>query len=58
MPSRGPDGRMRGMESSPHIYVDCDVPEGMTLTEWRRSQCAAARGARRPRLWRRLLSLA
>ncbi len=57
MPTPHPGWSHGGMESSPHIYVDCDVPEGMTLTEWRRSQCAAARGARRPRLWRRLLAL-
>ena len=58
MPSGDPGGRMRCMEPSPHIYVDCEVPEGMTLTEWRRSQCAALRGLRRPPLWRRLLALA
>ena len=41
------------MESSPHIYVECDIPPGMTLTEWRRSQ--VTRTGRRPRRWRRLL---
>ena len=55
MPSRDPGGRMRLMKTSPHIYVDCDVPEGMTLTEWRRSQCAGR--ARKAPLWRRLLAL-
>ncbi len=54
MPSRVPDGRMTLMNTSPHIYVDCDVPEGMTLTEWRRSQAAAS--ARKAPLWRRLLA--
>lgn len=46
---------MSVMESTPHIYIECDVPEGMTLTEWRRSQCAERTGRRRP-LWRRLLA--
>jgi len=23
---------------APHIYVDCDVPDGLTLAEWRRSR--------------------
>ena len=39
--------------TTPHIYIDCDIPEGMTLCEWRRSQCAGRR-ARRP-FWRRLI---
>lgn len=37
--------------SAPHVYVDCDVPEGQTLAEYR--------AARRPckRSWlRRLLA--
>ena len=46
---------MRAMQTSPHIYVECDIPDGMTLTEWRRSQ--SARTGRRPRLWRRLLAI-
>ena len=46
---------MTTMETSPHIYVECDIPAGMTLTEWRRSQ--VTRTGRRPRLWRRLLAL-
>jgi hypothetical protein len=44
------------MEKTPLIYVECDIPAGMTLTEWRRSECAARTG-RRPRLWRRMLAL-
>ena len=30
--------------ASPHIYIQCDVPEGMTLVEWRRAHCAPKRG--------------
>ncbi len=30
----------------PLIYVDCDMPEGVTLTEWRREKAAAERQAR------------
>ena len=44
------------MDTPPLIYIECDIPAGMTLTEWRRSQCS--RSGRRPRLWRRLLALA
>jgi hypothetical protein len=35
---------------SPHSfsYIDCDVPAGKTLTEWRRER-EAARRAERPR---------
>ncbi len=28
------------------IYVDCDIPDGMTLVEWRRDRDAAERTAR------------
>ena len=56
MPSLVPGGRMRLMESSPLIYVECDVPEGMTLTEWRRSQREGR--VRKAPLWRRVLALA
>ena len=49
MRARRRAGQMQTM-TSPHIYIDCDVPEGMTLCEWRRSQCTG----RRP-LWRHLL---
>ena len=34
-------------------YVECDVPEGVTLREWRRAGAARARIA----WWRRLLPL-
>jgi len=43
----------------PLVYVECDLPDGMTLVEWRREQVAARRRTReearsaRPR--RRLL---
>ena len=30
--------------SAPHIYIQADVPDGMTLVEWRR-----AHSARKPR---------
>jgi hypothetical protein len=57
MPPPHPRWSDEGMASTPHIYVDCDVPDGMTLTEWRRSQCAGRTGRRAP-FWRRLLALA
>ncbi len=28
------------------IYVDCDIPDGMTLTEWRRAQAPVRRRRR------------
>ena len=37
------------MSSSPHsplIYVDCDIPDGMTLVEWRATKDRADRHAR------------
>jgi hypothetical protein len=45
--------------ATPMLYVDCDVPDGMTLAEWRRhrhEQDAPRRSARRTvrRLARRL----
>ena len=52
MPSGGSGGLIPAM-TPPLLYIDCDVPEGMTLHEWRRSQCAHL-AQRRP-LWRRLL---
>ena len=42
---------------TPLIYIECDIPEGMTLNEWRREQCMASRTGRRPRRWRKLLAL-
>ena len=38
----------------PHLYIQCDVPEGMTLEEWRRARSAPKR--RRLRLRRPLRS--
>jgi hypothetical protein len=35
--------------NAPHLYIQCDVPEGMTLVAWRRAHSAP----RRPRLHRR-----
>jgi hypothetical protein len=36
-------------------YIECDVPDGMVLTEWRRKRAAARRKVRRtPRLRLRL----
>jgi len=34
-------------------YIECDVPEGMNLVEWRRSR-SSRRARRRPRLRLRL----
>jgi len=28
---------------APHVYVDCDVPDGLTLAEWRRARSATVR---------------
>jgi hypothetical protein len=36
------------------VYVDCDVPEGMTLREWRRAREDAHREQRRARRARRV----
>jgi hypothetical protein len=33
-------------DTIPHLYVDCDIPDGMTLTEWRRDKVAAERRSR------------
>jgi hypothetical protein len=44
---------MTTMTKVPLIYVECDVPEGVTLTEYRRSTCAPAK----PRGLRRLRAL-
>lgn len=35
--------------TTPHVYVECDVPDGLTLVEWRRSRSATTqvRPARR-----------
>ena len=41
------------MNRVPLIYVECDVPEGVTLTEYRRSSCRTAK----PRGLRRLRAL-
>ena len=47
------------MSTAPLIYIESDIPDGMTLVEWRRDKAAAARRTReearatRPR--RRLL---
>lgn len=40
--------------SAPHIYVDCDLPAGMTLAGWRRAQHY---GRVRPTRVRRMLGL-
>jgi hypothetical protein len=31
------------MTTAPHIYIDTDVPVGLTLVEWRRSQTTTKR---------------
>jgi len=33
-------------------YIDADIPEGMTIADWRRSRVTAARAARIGRLER------
>ena len=43
------------MNRVPLIYVECDVPEGVTLTEYRRSSSGVSR--RRLRRLRRLRAL-
>ena len=40
--------------SSPHHYVDCDVPEGMTLREYHAARRASAPRHRRHGLMARL----
>jgi hypothetical protein len=42
------------MQTSPHIYVETDIPAGLTIADWTRSQ----RTGRRPRLWHKLIGLA
>ena len=24
--------------ATPHLYIECDIPDGMTLVEWRRAR--------------------
>ena len=33
-------------DTIPLIYVDCDIPDGVTLVEWRRDRVAAERRSR------------
>ncbi len=33
-------------DTIPHLYVDCDIPDGVTLVEWRRDKVAAERRTR------------
>jgi hypothetical protein len=33
------------LQATSFAYVDCDVPEGQTLAEWRRERDAARRAA-------------
>jgi hypothetical protein len=37
---------MSSLAATPLIYVECDVPEGMTLDDWRRTRSAPARRRR------------
>ncbi len=37
---------MISSDNIPLVYVDCDIPAGVTLTEWRRGKVAAERDAR------------
>ena len=34
---------MLSSDNIPLLYVDCDIPDGVTLTEWRREKVAAER---------------
>ena len=40
------------MTSAPMIYVDCDIPDGMTLTQWRASRTTPRRGLKARLRWR------
>jgi hypothetical protein len=40
--------------AAPHLYVECDLPAGMTLVEWRRTKIA---GRPRVSIVRRALRL-
>ena len=44
------------MNRVPLIYVECDVPEGVTLTEYRRSTGTSRRRIRRLRRLRSLVA--
>jgi hypothetical protein len=33
------------LQATSFAYVECDVPEGQTLSEWRRERAAARRAA-------------
>ena len=37
---------MSGTHTQPLIYVDCDIPDGVTLVAWRREKDAAERRSR------------
>jgi hypothetical protein len=39
----------RLFSSTSFVYLNSDVPEGQTLTEWRQARDAARRAARGPR---------
>ena len=63
-----PGGTLRSMNRSVHdldrspaggltlalsvSYVECDIPDGATLRDWRRSH---AEGPSHPRVWRRMV---
>ncbi len=36
---------MSSRVGTPLVYVECDVPEGVTLREWRREQADRSAGA-------------
>ena len=55
MPRGCRGGRIITMETPPLIYIECEIPAGVTLDEYRRSQ--VSRTGRRSRGWRRLLAL-
>jgi hypothetical protein len=47
---------MSSAAATPLIYVECDVPDGMTLSEWRRLRPAPSRRRRLTATVRRMRS--
>jgi len=49
----GPGGTVPNMSSTTFMYVESDVPEGMSLDAWRRrGNATRSRPTRLARLWR------
>jgi hypothetical protein len=47
------ESRLRFMASTSFLYVETDVPDGVTLTQWRRDRIAQAEPRSAWRLFRR-----